>query len=257
VSASLAVVGTGIQLVRQLTPEARHELEQADELLYVAAEPAAAAFLTSFNPRARALSAHYRAGVPRRRIYADMVDEILTAVRGGARVCAAFYGHPGVFVAPSHEAVRRARKEGYPARMLPAISAEDCLFADLGVDPGAYGWQSYEATSLLLRGHAPDPTAGLVLWQVDAAGKIDWDLEPKPKALHALVDRLLELYPAKHEVVFYCASVYPIAEPVIERVRLGDVKALAAAPGPTLYVPPLPQRPVDRAAAERLGLRLN
>ena len=249
------MVGTGIQLVRQLTPEARHELEQADELLFVAAEHAAEAWLASFNPRARALSTLYRAGVPRRRIYAEMVDEILAAVRGGARVCAAFYGHPGVFVAPSHEAVRRAREEGYPARMLPAISAEDCLVADLGVDPGAHGWQSYEATSLLLRGHTPDPTAALVLWQVDATGKIDWDLEPRPEALHALADRLLELYPAEHEVVFYCASVYPIAEPVIERMRLGDMRALESTPGPTLYVPPLPQRPLDPAVAERLGLR--
>ena len=95
----------------------------------------------------------------------------------------------------------------------------------------------------------------LVLWQVDAVGKLDWDLEPKPEALHALADRLLELYPAEHEVVFYCASVYPIADPIIERVRLGDMRALESAPGPTLYVPPLPPRPVDRAAAERLGLR--
>ncbi len=70
-----------------------------------------------------------------------------------------------------------------------------------------------------------------------------------------LADRLLELYPAEHEVVFYCASVYPIAEPVIERIRLGDMRALETAPGPTLYVPPLPARPVDRTAAERLGLR--
>ena len=40
--------------------------------------------------------------------------------------------HPGVYVAPSHETVLRARAEGYPARMLPGISSEDCLFADLG-----------------------------------------------------------------------------------------------------------------------------
>ncbi len=56
-----------------------------------------------------------------------------------------------------------------------------------------------------------------------------------------LADRLLELYPAEHEVVFYCASVYPIAEPVIERIRLGDMRALETAPGPTLYIPPLPR----------------
>jgi hypothetical protein len=34
--------------------------------------------------------------------------------------------------------------------MLPAVSAEDCLFADLGVDPGAAGCQSHEAADFLI-----------------------------------------------------------------------------------------------------------
>ena len=67
--------------------------------------------------------------------------------------------------------------------MLPAVSAEDCLVADLGVDPGERGWQSWEATELLLRGFRPDPTAGLVLWQVDGIGKLDWNLDPDPRGL--------------------------------------------------------------------------
>src|SRR2546429_6584747 len=45
---------------------------------------------------------------------------------------------------------RQAREEGFEAEMLPAVSAEDCLFADLGVDPGDEGCQSFEATSFLL-----------------------------------------------------------------------------------------------------------
>jgi hypothetical protein len=38
--------------------------------------------------------------------------------------------------------------------MLPAISAEDCLFADLGVDPADHGCPSYEATDFLVHGAA-------------------------------------------------------------------------------------------------------
>src|SRR5437899_1041057 len=98
--------------------------------------------------------------------YDDIVAEILSAVRSGTRVCVALYGHPGVFARPAHEAVRRARAEGFPARMLPAVSAEDCLFADLGVDPGENGCQSYEATDFLLRKREVDVSAALVLWQI-------------------------------------------------------------------------------------------
>lgn len=194
--------------------------------------------------------------MPRAQIYAEMVEEILAPVRRGARVCAVFYGHPGVYVEPSHAAIARARAEGFAARMLPAISAEDCLFADLGVDPGSRGWQSWEATEFLLRGCRPDPTAALALWQVDGIGKLDWDLEPDPRGLQALADVLGELYPAQHEVVFYRASIYPIVPPLTEPVPLEALRTLAAAPAPTLYVPPLPRRPVDAAMAERLGLRL-
>ena len=248
-------MGTGIQLVRQLTPEARHALEHADEVLYMASDPAMAMWLAELNPNSRSLAGFYRPAVPRRQIYEEMVEEILGAVRRGARVCAAFYGHPGVVVTPSHEAIARARAEGYEARMLPAISAEDCLIADLGVDP-MHGWQSYDATALLLGRHVLDPTASLVIWQVDATGKLDWDLAPKPAGLQALSDYLLGLYPPEHEIVFYNASIYPVAGPVIERIRLDTLATLEAAPAPTLYVPPLPPRPLDRKAARRMGITL-
>jgi precorrin-6B methylase 1 len=254
-SGSLTVVGTGIQLVRQLTPEARDALEQAEEVLYVVADPVTAAWLESVNPGSRSLSTLYRAGPPRSEIYAEMVDEILAAVRRGSRVCAVFYGHPGVYVRPSHEAVKRARAEGYPAQMLPAISAEACLFADLGIDPAERGWQSYEATEFLLRGHELDPTAGLVLWQVDAIGKLDWNPSPEPRGLHVLAERLRELYAPEHEVIFYRASTYPIAGPQIDSIALQQLAGLTAAPGPTLYVPPLPRRPIDDEMALRLGIR--
>lgn len=243
-----------MRLGLHLTVEAREEIEDADEVLHVAADSAAEAWLASLNPKSRSLATHYREGVPRRQIYDDMVEEILAAVREGGRVCAVFYGHPGVFVQPSHEAVRRAREEGFEARMLPAVSAEDCLVADLGVDPGAAGWQSWDATGFLLRGIGPEPTAGLVLWQVDGIGKLDWSLDPDPRGLQALAEVLEKLYPPEHEVVFYRASIYPILEGEAVRMPLRELAALESPPAPTLYVPPLPPRLVDRAMAGRLGI---
>lgn len=254
---SLVVAGSGIQLLRQLTPEARDAIEAADEVLYLVSDPATAEWLRSVKPNARSLSELYRSGPPRRQIYAEMVEQILDAVRGGANVCALFYGHPGVYVAPSHLAVAQARQEGYPSRMLPGISAEDCLFADLGVDPADHGWQSYDATDFLLRGYEPDPASTLVLWQVDALGKLDSSLGQEPGSLRVLAERLRELYPGEHELVFYLASSYPIAPSRIERVQLDVLGQLEEAPGPTLYIVPARRRPIDAAVAERLGLRLS
>ena len=226
-------------------------------MLHVVTDPVAATWLESLNRNARSLTSLYRGGVPRRKIYEEMVEEILRPVREGKRVCAAFYGHPGVYVEPSHEAVRRAREEGFEARMLPAVSAEDCLVADLGVDPGERGWQSWEATGFLLHGFRPDPTAGLVLWQVDGIGKLDWNLDPDPRGLQALAEVLVELYPPEHEVVFYRASIYPIVPGTVVRMPLRELATLDSPPAPTLYVPPLPSRPVDAAMAARIGVRIS
>ena len=237
-----------------MTYEARAELEAADEVLFAAADPAVAAWLERLNPSARSLGSLYVPGRNRHEIYDEMVEEILAAVRRGARVCAAFYGHPGVFVSPSHEAIARARSEGYAARMLPAVSAEDCLFADLGVNPGEHGCQSYEATEFLVRRHVVDPTAALVLWQVDLIGQVEFILEPNVEGLRVLVDALLELYPPDHEVVLYTASPYSLFAPAVERVALRALPDVALVPMPTLYVPPLDPRPLDADMLGRLGI---
>ena len=55
--------------------------------------------------------------------------------------------------------------------MLPAISTEDTLFADLGIDIGRAGLQSYEATRFMYYKYNFDPCAGLLLWQVSVLGE--------------------------------------------------------------------------------------
>ena len=52
----------------------------------------------------------------------------------GRDVCTAFYGHPGIFLYPGHEAVRRTRNSGL--RGAPGISALDadvCRVTDADV----------------------------------------------------------------------------------------------------------------------------
>ena len=96
---------------------------------------------------------YYGEGLERMHTYEAMVQHILAEVVASKRVVAAFYGHPGVCTYPTHESVRRARAAGLPARMLPAVSAEDCLFADLGVDP---------RTGAAIRTRPPTSSSGAV-----------------------------------------------------------------------------------------------
>src|SRR5262245_12268738 len=132
---SLVVVGIGIKLAAHATTEALECMRRAAKLFYLLTDPAAEAWVRRLNTSATTLDDCYAAGKPRDWSYRRMTDRIIGAVREGLDVCAAFYGHPGVFADTPHQSIRRARREGFPARMLPAVSAEDCLIADLGMDP--------------------------------------------------------------------------------------------------------------------------
>src|SRR5438874_423683 len=177
-------------------------MEIADSLLYVFADPVAEAVIKHLNPTgADSLARYYEEGKLRIHTYNAMVEHILRCVRAGNKTVAAFYGHPGVFAYPSHESIRRAKSEGFPARMLPGISSEDCLFADLGVDPGINGCQSYEATDFLVNGRRIDPSSSVVLWQIGVVGDgtfktNGYDLSAMP----LLIERLCQYYPMNHPI---------------------------------------------------------
>jgi uncharacterized protein YabN with tetrapyrrole methylase and pyrophosphatase domain len=250
---SLIVVGTGIQLAVHLTPSARAAIEQADELLHLVTDPVTRAWIATLNRNASSLGRFYAQGRPRAETYAAMVEEILSRVRLGLRVCAAFYGHPGVFVAPSHEAIRRAREEGFQATMQPGISAEDCLFADLGIDPGEDGCQSYEATAFLIHEYSVEPSALLVLWQVGVVGQLAAG-PASSEGASALVEHLGRFYPGEHEVIVYESSAYNVVPPLVRRTPLAQLAAVEIPPLATLVVPPAAKPRVALTMLDRLGL---
>ena len=127
----LVIVGSGIKSISQFTLEAVAHIEQADKVFYCVADPLTDIFIEKHNPNAVDLYKYYNDGKPRHQTYTQMAEVMLREVRKGFFVVGVFYGHPGVFVNPSHRALAIANSEGFEAVMLPGVSAEDCLFADL------------------------------------------------------------------------------------------------------------------------------
>jgi uncharacterized protein YabN with tetrapyrrole methylase and pyrophosphatase domain len=247
------VAGTGIR-TGQLTVDAIAGIRSADRVHYLVAEPVARDAIASLHPSARSLADLYAPGKPRPDTYRDMVDRILESVRAGWRTCAVFYGHPGVFVDPAHVVVREARAAGFSARMLAGVSAEDCLFADLGVDPAGSGCQSYEATDFLVNNRRVDPTSPLVLWQVGVLGDRTFTLTVRSTSgLAMLVERLTATYPRDHRVCVYEAAVLPGCEPRLDWVTLDALGPAALSIISTIYVPPSEPPRVDFALYLALG----
>jgi len=252
---SLTVAGSGMTVAGQVTDEAKSAIESAEKLFHLVQNVLIHRWLEQVNSSAESLYDSYGHGKRRSVTYEEIVERILAPVREGRRVCAVFYGHPGVFASPAHEAIHRARREGHSARMLPGISAEDCLIADLGFDPGEHGCQSFEATDFLVRRRVFDPTSAVLLWQIGGIGISDFRNQESwnPLGVGILARTLAETYGEDHEVVVYEAAVYPIAGPKIHRCRLADLAAAPVTIASTLLVLPLPDRPIDRELLARLA----
>jgi Tetrapyrrole (Corrin/Porphyrin) Methylases len=251
---SLVIVGTGINTAGHVTTEARAYMERAQKLFYLVADPTTEYYLRKLNETAESLYRFYETGKERLPSYRKMATHIVNAVRQGGAVCAAFYGHPGVFAFPSHEAIRQARAEGFSAKMLPGISAEDCLFADLGIDPAWFGCQSFEATDFLVFKRRFDVNSSLILWQIGSIGDVtyrtsDHDLS----GLSVLANYLTEFYGEGHTAVVYEASHYAFCDAMIQTITLGGLHNIRASGISTLYVPPKGLSPLDKVMAGRLA----
>ena len=252
---SLVVVGTGINTLAQCSIETKAYIEEADRVFVHIPDPLGLLWVRELNPNLEDLQPCYHQAGDRARAYELMVQRITSPVRDGEQVVAVFYGHPGVFVYPSHEAIRRLRAEGYAAEMRPGISAEDCLFADLGVDPATAGCAQYEATAFLFYERSIDINAGLILWQIGVLGDVSLTmLQPREQAMHVLCARLQQQYPSNHPVVIYEAPALPLATPRMDWLTLESLPQARVTPVSTLYLPPLAQPKKDVGSLSRLGI---
>jgi hypothetical protein len=243
-----------MMLGAHIGPRARATIEQADVVFAAVSDGLVELWLRGMCRDFRSLQPYYREGKSRHRTYREMVDAMLAEVRAGRRVCGAFYGHPGVFARVPHQAIAQARAEGYAAHMEPGVSAEACLYADLGVDPGRYGCQHFEASQFMFYRRRVDPSAYLVLWQVGLAGdRTVSRLGTGPDYRRLLVERLAEDYPEGHAIVLYEAATLPIAAPRMEGMSLAQLVGARMGLETTLVIPPaLPLQP-DDAMLERVA----
>jgi uncharacterized protein YabN with tetrapyrrole methylase and pyrophosphatase domain len=256
---SLTIVGSGIQAVRHLTFESKMAIEQADKVLYLVTDPVSELWVKKMNPNSESLRSFYVEGKYRLDMYKQMTELTLKYLREGLNVCVIYYGHPGVFVNPSHNSIKQARAEGFDAIMLPGISAEDCLFADLGIDPGRLGCESFETSEFLYYGRKFDTSSHLILWQIGVIG--DLSISPgrdtKP-GLNILANYLQEYYDRDHEVCIYQASEYIICKPIIQYLPLYMLATEEARVNgfSTLYVPPKrsSKQKVNYKLARKMGI---
>ncbi|KAG8687223.1 hypothetical protein FRC11_007575 [Ceratobasidium sp. 423] len=237
---SLIIAGSGIASVAHFTLETVSHLKHADKVFYLVNDPVTEAFIKQNNSNTFNLIM------------------MLRQVRAGHKVFGIFYGHPGVFVYPSRRALFIARQEQYEARMLPGISAEDYMFADLEFDPAEFGCMTSEATELIARNRPLNTSVHNIILQAGIVGV--QTLEYEKSKFQLLVDRLERDFGPGHKVVHYVGAIRmtPQAQSAmvvysVEELRNPDVARFINSSS-TLYVPPRATAPVDPDSAAALEL---
>ncbi|MAD74432.1 MAG: hypothetical protein CML20_06500 [Rheinheimera sp.] len=237
-----------------ISPLSRSYIEQADVVFLLVADGITEQWVGEMNADVRSLQPYYQTGVSRMLSYQQMVAAMLSEVRLNKKVVGAFYGHPGVFAWVPHKAIAEAKAAGFAAHMEPGISAEDCLIADLAIDPGAYGCQHFETSQFMYYKRTIDTAAYLILWQVGVAG----DLSLAKRSTDAryrqlLIELLAAHYPLSHQVILYEAVTLPIQQPRITYLSLADLLSAPMDPKTTLVIPPATKMVANQPMLDKLA----
>lgn len=241
------IVGLGIVNVHQITREVDEALRRSCEILYLAQEFGLVEYLQQLCPKVTNLhSVSYREGDNRMNAYNMMTAKVIEAALDHPPVTFALYGHPLVFALPPFQILKVASLLGLRVRLLPGISAMDCLFIDLKLDPGR-GLQIYEATDMLLLQRPLQPEVACLIWQIGAIESLLYSVATnRPERFSRLKNYLLQYYPPEHKVIAAYSSTFPLIPSLLTEFPLGEIEAYAQKlhAGVTLYIPPVSTRPV-------------
>jgi hypothetical protein len=225
-----------------MTLETIGYIQRADVVFYHVTNGPAATHVRKLNPNAVDLYEYYGEGKRRRATYVEMAELMLREVRRGFAVVGVFHGHPGYFVSPARRALAIASLEGYETAMLPGVSAPDCMFSDLRVDPGVFGCQILMASRVFQADAVIAHTGHVVFLQVGAVGDSGFSFSGyKNATLPAFFEKLVEIYGEHQDSVYYMASIFPGFEPFIAARKLADYRnpeAVAGIGAGILYLPP-------------------
>lgn len=254
--ASLVVVGCGIKFYAHLTTEVIAYIKHSDIVLYLVNDPVLKSWIQNQNHNTESLDSLYGATSLRAEAYQLVTDYVLKHLYQKKHVCFVLYGHPSVFSKPGLETAKKAQQEGYYAKILPAISAEACLFADLLIDPGSAGCQSFEATDFLIHQRQFDTSSHLILWQIDAVGILDHgSTNSSKRGILLLLEYLTNYYQPQDEIIIYEAAQYSGFEPKITKAQLKNLAELNLSSLSTLYIPPVQTAHCDEQILSSLGLQ--
>ncbi|MHC0449673.1 MAG: SAM-dependent methyltransferase [Candidatus Lariskella arthropodorum] len=237
---NLYIVGSGIKTLSHFTKEFETYTTQSDIVFYLNNDPVTKQWYQKYAKKSYDLDNIYQKDnrTHRSNIYHAIADYVISEFQSYDNICFALYGHPFFCAQPALHAIEKIvrDREDIKIHSFPAVSALDCLWIDLKVNPAEKGMQLYEASFMI---HREIPLLSHVDLVVLQAGLIDIDTiytGKEESSINKLKDYLLKFYSHDHPLVIYEAAQFPSHQPKIISCSVGklvkdDISTLS-----TLYI---------------------
>lgn len=234
------IFGLGLSYFADLTKQISPVVASSDVVYILASDVSTVSHVRKLNENVVDLFQFYEDGKPRIEIYDEIVRILLEGAKSHDRVSILVYGHPTLFVNPIPRFIEQARSEDFNVQIVPGASAEDWLFAALGLDPSSHGWLSFEATNFLLYLRRADPSAFLVLWQVGALGIFDYQFhdDVSNESVSLLKGHLEKFFSGDARCVAFEASPFLAIAHRVEEFVLRDILSVSFTKRTTMLIWP-------------------
>jgi uncharacterized protein YabN with tetrapyrrole methylase and pyrophosphatase domain len=235
---TLALIGSGIKTIAHLTEEAKGYINNCDKVIYLVNEPLLDIYIQKQAKSSRSLDHTYFKSESRGHAYNKIAQEILAELESVSSLCVVIYGHPCVFATPGLLALSSIDKN-IKTVVCPAISAQDCLYADLRFDPASGGTMAFDATEYILYDKLIDISSHVIIYQIAMIGNLGLPTEKiNIEAIRFIKKQLLGVYEAEKKAVIYESALYPGTNPKIVEFNLKDLDKQELTTISTLYIPP-------------------
>lgn len=241
----LYLLGAGICGTLQLTRETEQALSSCSTIFVLHDDTDVLAHARRYCADVRDVAEFYSDGAVRADVYRRIADTVIDHAGLDRSVGLLLHGHPLFLVSAAEYALEQARRAGFRAKVLPAVSSFDTLLCDLEVDFG-YGLQVFDASTFLLQEWRPNPRIPMLLFQLATVLEDRVvSAPPPPQTLAPLATRLRHSYPADHRCVMVRSAAHLLERPQRVTVRLDALDRAQGIPlweRPTLYVPAIDHR---------------
>jgi len=219
----LALVGTGIKTVSHLTEEAKGYICNCDKVLYLVNEPLLEIYIKKLAKLSETLETVYFKSELREKVYNNIAKKIHKELEKFDSICVVIYGHPCFFSTPGLLALSYL-ENSIKTVVCPAISAQDCLYADLRFDPASGGMQTFDATEYLLYDKLIDTSSHIVIYQISMVGNLCLPTSKvNMEAIIFIKKKLLNIYGKGKKAFIYESALYPRNNPTIIEFYLDDL----------------------------------